>query len=106
MLVFGEPYQVSDDITIVTVSRNGWGRRPEHPVGIYTIRADGTTWTPVVDTGRHALIGVCTGFAAAVIGSLAVLRRPPWPEMTERVMARFAEARIVAASKRTGRSDG
>ncbi|MDH6677282.1 hypothetical protein M2284_001480 [Rhodococcus sp. LBL1] len=100
MLVFGEPYQVSDDVTIVTVSRKGWGHRPECPVGIYTITADGTTWTPAVDTSWHTLIGVCTGFAAAVIGSLAVLRRPPWPELTERVMARQAEALIAGRRRR------
>ena len=29
-----------------------------------------------------ALIGVLTGLLAAVIGSLAVLRQPPWPRMT------------------------
>ncbi|TQC49586.1 hypothetical protein EEB14_09050 [Rhodococcus sp. WS4] len=93
MLVFGEPYEASNGTVIVTVSRKGWGRRPECPVGIYTISAEGTTWTPAVDISRHALIGVCTGFAAAVIGTLAVLRRPPWPEMTERVMTALAEAR-------------
>jgi hypothetical protein len=29
-----------------------------------------------------ALIGVLTGLLAAVIGSLAVLRQPPWPRIT------------------------
>jgi hypothetical protein len=101
LLVFGEPYQAGDGTVIVTVSRKGWGKRSERPVGMYTVRADGTTWTPVVDTGRHRLIGVCTGFVAAVITTLAVLRRPPWPEMTERVMAALAESR---SAERRGRA--
>lgn len=87
MLVFGEPYEAGDGTVIVTVSRKG------RAVGIYTVRAEGTTWTPAVDSSRYMVIGVCTGFVAAVIGTLAILRRPPWPEMTERVMIALAEAR-------------
>ena len=93
MLVFGEPYEAGNGTVIITVSRSGWGRRPECAVGIFTVSAEAATWTPAVDVSRHALIGVCTGFAAAVIGTVAVLRRPPWPEMTERVMIALAEAR-------------
>jgi hypothetical protein len=93
LLVFGEPYEASNGTLIVTVSRKGWGDRPAHPVGIYTVCAQGTSWTPAVDTSRLALIGAATGFAAAVISTMAVLRRPPWPEMTERVMTALAEAR-------------
>jgi hypothetical protein len=37
---------------------------------------------PAIDQNRIALIGVLTGPLAAVIGSLAVLRQPPWPRMT------------------------
>ena len=69
-------------------------------MGIYTVSAEGATWTPAVDASRHALIGVCTGFAAAVIGTIAVLRRPPWPEMTERVMTALAQARIAESRDR------
>jgi hypothetical protein len=89
-LVFSEPYEASNGTVIVTVS----GGRGGSPVGVYTITADGTTWTPAVDAGRLALIGVCTGFVAALLGTVAVLRRPPWPELTERVMVALAEARI------------
>ena len=37
---------------------------------------------PAVDGNLVALIGVVTGLLAAVIGSLAVLRQPPWPRIT------------------------
>lgn len=37
-----------------------------------------------MDANRIALIGVVTGLLAGVIGSLAVLRQPPWPRITIR----------------------
>jgi hypothetical protein len=95
MLVFNEPYQASDGTVVVAVSRTGWRNHPGHPVGVYTIHAGSTTWTPAVDASRHRLIGVCTGLLAAVIGVLAVLRRPPWPEMTEKVMVSLAHSRAA-----------
>jgi hypothetical protein len=93
LLIFSEPYEAHDGTVIVTVARMGWGDRPGHPVGVYTIHAGNVTWTPAVDVSRHRLIGVCTGFLAAGIGVLAVLMRPPWPEMTEKVMVALAHSR-------------
>jgi hypothetical protein len=90
LLIFDDPYEASDGTVIITVSRTGWRDGPGHPVGVYTIHAGSTTWTPADDASRHKLIGVCTGFLAAVIGVLAILRRPPWPEMTEKVMLSLA----------------
>jgi hypothetical protein len=37
-----------------------------------------------VDGNRIALLGVITGLASAVIATLAVLRRPPWPDIVLR----------------------
>jgi hypothetical protein len=99
MLVFGEPYEASNGSVIVTVSRGGWCGFPERAIGIYTVTAAGTTWTPAVDASRHALIGVCTGLLAALISTIAVLRRPPWPEMTERTMLALAEVRIAESRR-------
>lgn len=91
MLSFGEPYETTNGTVIVTVSRKGWGNRPERPLGLYTVRADGTTtWTPAAETGVPMLILACAGFVAAVLSTAAVLRRPPWPELTERVMTALA----------------
>jgi len=95
MLVFGEPYEASNGSVIITVSRGGRRGCPGRAIGIYTVTAAGATWTPAIDASRHAMIGVCTGLLAALISTLAVLHRPPWPEMTERVMLALAEARIA-----------
>nr|WP_231895888.1 hypothetical protein [Gordonia sp. LAM0048] len=66
---------------MIPVSRRGFRGRPT-AVGAYTVTDGATTWTPAVDSGRVALIGVLTGLVAAALGSAAVLRQPPWPRMT------------------------
>ncbi len=71
--VYGEPYETADGVTVIPVAR---------PLGVFVISEGKATWVPAVDANRVALIGVLTGLLAAVIGSLAVLRQPPWPRMT------------------------
>ena len=71
--VYGEPYQTADGATVIPVAK---------PVGVFMIRRGEASWVPAVDTNRVALIGVLTGLLAVVIGSLAVLRQPPWPRIT------------------------
>lgn len=71
--VYGEPVETADGATVIRV---------EKPVGVFVIHQGKATWVPAVDANRVALIGVLTGLLAAVIGSLAVLRQPPWPLMT------------------------
>lgn len=72
---YGEPYQTPDGTTVIVVAK---------PLGVFAIRNGRATWTPAVDANRIALIGVVTGLLAGVIGSLAVLRQPPWPRITIR----------------------
>lgn len=79
--VYGQPYQTPDGATVITVTRVWTGGA----VGIFVIRGDQVRWMPAVDGNRAALIGVTTGLLAAVIASLAVLRRPPWPALTRAV---------------------
>jgi hypothetical protein len=73
--VYGEPYQTPDGTTVISVAK---------PLGVFVIREGKASWVPAVDGNRIALIGVLTGLLAAVIGSLAVLRQPPWPRITIR----------------------
>lgn len=72
---YGEPYQTPDGTTVIVVAK---------PLGVFAVRNGRATWTPAVDANRIALIGVVTGLLAGVIGSLAVLRQPPWPRITIR----------------------
>ncbi|ORA82344.1 hypothetical protein K3U93_02525 [Mycobacterium malmoense] len=70
---YGEPYETSDGATVIPVSK---------PLGVFVVRDGKASWVPAVDADRIALIGVITGLLAAVIGTLAVLRQPPWPRIT------------------------
>lgn len=77
--VYGEPYQTPDGTTVITVSRVRAGTAA--PVGVCVIRGDDARFLPTIDASRVAVIAVSTGLAAAVIGCLALLRRPPWPDL-------------------------
>jgi hypothetical protein len=94
-MIFSEPFESKDGTVVITVSRPGWRDRPARPIGLYTVASGRTTFTPAVDASRVALIGACAGFAAAVIATVAVLRRPPWPEMTEGVMIALSKERAA-----------
>jgi hypothetical protein len=81
--VYGEPYVTPDGVTVIPVAKirersgvRGFADRRVRRSG------DDARWVPAVDANRVALIGVVTGLLAAVIGSLAVLRQPPWPRIT------------------------
>jgi hypothetical protein len=71
--VYGEPFETTDGATVIPV---------EKPRGVFVIREGRATFMPAVDGNRVALIGVLTGLLAALIGSMAVLRQPPWPRIT------------------------
>ncbi len=81
--VYGEPYVTPDGATVIPVAKIREGRGfTGVPIGVFVVQGDDAYWVPAVDTNRIALIGVLTGLLAAVIGSLAVLRQPPWPRIT------------------------
>jgi hypothetical protein len=81
MGVYGQPIEV-DGTTVIPVARIRGGSAT--PVGVFVIRGDAVSWTAAVDGNRIALLGVITGLASAVIATLAVLRRPPWPDIVLR----------------------
>ncbi|VFA96578.1 hypothetical protein [Nocardia cyriacigeorgica] len=84
-LIYGEPYETADGATLITVAQR-YGRYAPgvRPVGIFTIRDGAAVWTPAVDVNRIALLGECMGLLSVVIVTLAVLRRPPWPDLSRR----------------------
>lgn len=82
--VFGEPHTAADGATIIPVTRVRPGQPDGDALGVFVIAGGKVVWSPVVDGDRIALIGVSTGFVAATLGCLAVLRRPPWPLVINR----------------------
>jgi hypothetical protein len=78
--VYGEPYRMADGGTVITVARVRAGN--SKPVGVFVVHDGTVRWVPAVDANRIALLGVMTGLLCGVIASVAVLRRPPWPDLS------------------------
>ncbi|GAB2527972.1 hypothetical protein [Nocardia heshunensis] len=86
-LVYGEPHLTPDGDTIITVAAvSAW--RGARPVGVFVVRSGEVKWEAAVDASRIATIGVLTGLVAAALGTYAVVKNPPWPNM------RFWDIRI------------
>lgn len=83
--VFGEPYQTPDGATIIPVStvrgRPGDSRVTAKPVGIFVVKDGKSTWTPAFDHTRVTLLGEVIGLVATTLATLAMVRRPPWPDV-------------------------
>jgi hypothetical protein len=78
--VYGEPYGTADGGTVITVAKVRGGTTT--PMGVFVVHGGTARWVPAVDANRIALIGVVTGLISAVLASVAVLRRPPWPDLS------------------------
>lgn len=70
--VFGQQYQTSDGATVIPVSK---------PVGVFVIKDGRPIWSPAVDGTRIALMGILVGLASATLAGIAMVRRPPWPDL-------------------------
>jgi hypothetical protein len=82
-LVYGDPIITEDHSTVVPVNRVRG--ETSSPVGIFVVRDGAATSVPAIDQNRIQQIGVATGFVAAALACLAVLRRPPWPDTVVRI---------------------
>jgi hypothetical protein len=95
--VFGTPYETQDGATIITVSKvRGWGnghppapdeavtgqvRVTSKPLGVFVVKGEDVKWVPAVDATRIAILGEIIGLVAATLATLAMVRRPPWPDL-------------------------
>lgn len=89
--VYGQPYETADGTTVVPVAKVRGRTRPgatnadlrlsARPVGVFVIKNGEATWVPAVDSTRIALVGALTGLVAATFATLAMVRRPPWPDL-------------------------
>jgi len=92
--VFGEPYETVGGSTIITVARvRNWRGVTSSPVGVFVIHDGTVTWKPAADATRIALLGEFIGLASAVIATLAVLRRPPWPDLSAATIGLLSQAK-------------
>ena len=70
--VFGQHYQTPDGATVITVAR---------PVGVFVIKDGKPAWSPAADGTRIALMGILVGMVATAFAGVAMVRRPPWPDL-------------------------
>lgn len=70
--VFGKQYQTPDGAIVIPVSK---------PVGVFVIKDGKGTWSPAADGTRIATLGILCGLVAATGAAIAMVRRPPWPEL-------------------------
>ncbi len=74
--VYGHPYQTADGTTIVPVARKRGGA-----LGVFVVKDGASKWEPAIDATRIALLGICVGLVSATFAGLAMVRRPPWPDL-------------------------
>lgn len=89
--VYGQPYETVDGVTVVPVAKVRGRTKPgipdadvrlaAKPVGVFVIKNGEATWVPALDSTRIALMGELIGLVAATFASLAMVRRPPWPDL-------------------------
>jgi hypothetical protein len=66
----------------------GWGRhgaadsrKGVSALGVFVIKGDRVRWMPAVDATRIALTGSLVGLVSATLAGIAMVRRPPWPDL-------------------------
>lgn len=70
--VFGEHYEMADGSIAIPVTK---------PVGVFVVKDGKPVWEPAVDATRIAMLGILVGLASATLAGIAMVRRPPWPEL-------------------------
>lgn len=85
--VFGEPYQTPDGTTIVPVAkRHRAGDDPRNrlgakPLGIFVVKDGKASFVPAADATKIAMMGILVGLVSATLAGVAMVRRPPWPDL-------------------------
>lgn len=88
--VYGQPYETADGTTVIPVAlvrgRARRGADPNvrvmtRPVGVFVIKDGDAVWRPAVDATRVTLAGILVGLVSATLAGVAMVRRPPWPDL-------------------------
>ena len=89
--VFGEVHETADGTTVIPVTNvrgasmpgghDGRSALSARPAGVFVIKDGKASWVPAVDAGRIAMMGVLVGLVASALAGVAMVRRPPWPDL-------------------------
>jgi hypothetical protein len=84
--VYGEPYETTDGATVIPVTKVRGARAK--PVGVFVIKDGKAEWRPAVDGERVAMMGILVGLVSATLVGVAMVRRPPWPDVKGEISPR------------------
>ena len=90
--VFGRPYETADGTTVVPVAKVRTASKPgvvadsrfalgAKPLGVFVVKDGKASFVPAVDAGRIAMMGIVVGLVSAALAGVAMVRRPPWPDL-------------------------
>jgi hypothetical protein len=74
--VYGQPYETADGTTVISVAKVRGGA-----LGVFVIKDGKAEWEPAVDATRVAMMGILVGLVSAALAGVAMVRRPPWPDL-------------------------
>jgi len=97
--VYGEPVVTASGDTVIPVSRHNGLFGTARPVGVFLIHDGTVSWVSATDTTRIMFFGEFIGLVAATIATLAVLRRPPWPDLTPRGLEALGRLRTTRSGR-------
>ena len=72
LTVFGQQYHTPDGATVIPVAK---------PVGVFVVKDGTPVWAPASDATRIALMGILVGLVATALAGVAMVIRPPWPDL-------------------------
>jgi uncharacterized spore protein YtfJ len=87
--VYGQPHESGDGTTVIPVAKVRGRSKPggdglrvmAKPVGVFVIKDGNASWEPAVDATRIAVMGLSVGLLATALAGIAMVRRPPWPDL-------------------------
>lgn len=97
--VYGQPYETADGTTVIPVVEvRGRARRGDpdvkvttRPAGVFVIKNGDAVWRPAVDSTRIALAGILVGLVSSTLAGVAMVRRPPWPDLHGDISSRSSD---------------
>jgi len=89
--VYGQPYETPDGTTVIGAAKlrgrcapgadDSRIRLSAKPIGIFVIKDGKASFVPSADATRIASLGILVGLVAAALAGVAMVRRPPWPDL-------------------------
>jgi hypothetical protein len=85
--VYGRPCETTDGTLVIPVAKVGRRVRSTgrtvRPLGVFVVKDGRATWQPAIDAERVALMGILVGLVSATFAGVAMVRRPPWPDLRD-----------------------